>query len=153
MTEILQKRRTMKEKFKCTQPGCSAEYNDKAHLGIHLRAAHGIAGQSPNAIKHRELRHAAKAAKAEAKPEAKSKRKYTKRSELATIPQEANGHIHHTSNGQTQTFSHKNQTQAALTIGLGRFQELSKNLAYEYDLGAKSFAAQFAELIYATTLR
>jgi hypothetical protein len=108
---------TKPEKFKCTEPGCEAEYNDKAHLGINLRAKHGIAGRSANAIKNRELRHAAKAA--EAQP---TKRKYTKRSELATIPQETNGHVHPTSNGQAQTLSRPRfHSEAALAVAYGRF--------------------------------
>jgi hypothetical protein len=136
-------------KFKCTQPGCSAEYNDAAHLGIHLRAKHGIAGQSANAIKNRELRHAAKAAQAEAKP---TKRKYTKRSnQLATIP-ETNGHINH-SNGQAQAVSRRFHSEAAIAVAYGRFQELCKNVAFEYDLPPRSFTAKFIELIQSETLR
>lgn len=127
----------MKGQFKCDQPGCSAEYNDKAHLGIHRRAAHGIAGQSANAIKHRELRHAAKAAQAaEAKP---TKRKYTKRSNsLATIPQETNGHVNH-SNGQTQALSRRFHAEAALAVAYGRFQALCASVCFEYDFGSAQF--------------
>jgi hypothetical protein len=146
---------TKPTKFKCTQPGCEKEYNDKAHLGIHLRTAHGIAGKSHNATKTRQKRDAERLERVKtAAADQATKRKYTKRSTtLATLPQEANGHISHISNGQAQAPTRKNQTEAALAIGLGRFQELSKNMAFEFDLGARTFAAQLAELIYASTLR
>jgi hypothetical protein len=130
------------EKFKCTQPGCDKEYNDKPHLGIHLRAAHGIAGTSPTAIKGREQRHAAKAA-----ADKPTKRKYTKRSQLATIPPEVNGHVHHASNGQAQTFPRRYHAEAALAVAFGRFQALCTSICFEYDLAPRSFTAQLVDLI------
>jgi hypothetical protein len=137
---------TTPEKFKCKQPGCEAEYNDNAHLGIHLRAKHGIAGQSATAIHNRNLRHAAKAAATQT-TNPPTKRPYTKRRELATIPQEANGHVHHASNGQAQTLSRRFHSEAALAVAYGRFTELCKSVAFEYDLPPRSFAARFLELI------
>jgi hypothetical protein len=130
---------TQPEKFKCTEPGCGAEYDDAAHLGIHRRAKHGIFGK----------KHAKKAA--EAQP---TKRKYTKRSQLATIPnEEANGHVNHTGNGQAQTLSRRFHSEAALIVAFSRFKELCAGVAFEYDLPPRSFTARLIELIHSETLR
>jgi hypothetical protein len=126
---------TKPTKFKCTEPGCNEEYNDNAHLGIHKRAAHGILGKSHQAIK-------------------KPKRKYSKRSTtLATLPhEEANGQIQR-ANGQAQTSTRRFHAEAALAVAYGRFQELCKGIAFEYDLPPRSFTARFVELIRAEALR
>jgi hypothetical protein len=137
-------------KFQCTQPGCEAEYNDKAHLGIHLRAAHGIKGKSKNSIKRRQkLKDAEKATATQPNP----KRRYTKRSTtLATIPQEVNGNA---SNGQVQaqTVSRRFHAEAALAVAFGQFKELCKGVAFEYDLPPRSFTARFVEFLHAEALR
>jgi hypothetical protein len=142
---------TQPTKHKCTQPGCSAEYNDAAHLGIHLRAAHGIKGKSHNSVKRRQkLKDAEKATAAQPTP----KRRYTKRSTtLATIPQEVNGN--HASNGQVQAqaVSRRFHAEAALAVAFGQFKELCKGIAFEYDLPPRSFTARFVEFLHAETLR
>jgi hypothetical protein len=147
---------TQPEKFKCTEPGCHAEYNDAAHLGIHRRAKHGILGKSANALKRRQLKTTAKSRRwqtDETQPtNPPIKRKYTKRSELATIPNEkANGHVNHTGNGQAQAISHRIRAEAALAIAFGRFKELCAGVAYEYDLAPRTFAARLVELIHSSS--
>lgn len=143
--------KTKHVKVKCTEPGCNAEYNDNAHLGIHKRTAHGIVGSSVNSKKKREQRAAAKAAAAAADQPAK--RTYTKRSNaLATLETSTNhqGQANGQANGLTPRRFH---AEAALAVAYGRFQELCKGIAFEYDLPPRSFAARFAELIHAETLR
>jgi hypothetical protein len=145
---------TQPTKFKCTQPGCSAEYNDKPHLGIHLRAAHGIAGKSHTARTAREKRQKLKDAEKATTTQPTPKRRYTKRSTtLATIPQEANGN--HTGNGQVQaqTLSRRFHAEAALAVAFGQFKELCKGIAFEYDLPPRSFTARFVEFLHAEALR
>jgi hypothetical protein len=139
---------TQPTKHKCTQPGCEAEYNDKAHLGIHLRAAHGIKGKSKNSIKRRQKLKGAEKATAASTP----KRRYTKRSTtLATIPQEVNGN-HTNGQVQAQTVPRRFHAEAALAVAYGRFQELCKGVAFEYDLPSRSFTARFIEFIHAAPL-
>lgn len=137
------------EKFKCTEPGCTKEYNDNAHLGIHRRAAHGIQGKSHNAVKKREERAAAKAAATAAQ----TKRTYKKRSNtLATIPEvspQSNGYT----NGNGQATSRRFHAEAALAVAFGRFKELCASVAFEYDLPPRSFTSKFIELIHSETLR
>jgi len=141
-----------KEKFKCTEPGCTAEYDDSPHLGIHKRAAHGIKGKSYQANRARKLREEAKAAAAQT-AEPKPKRTYTKRSnQLATIPTETTRQ----SNGHTQAnglASRAFYTETAIAVAVNRVQELCKSVAFEYDLPPKSFTAQLITLLYAQTLR
>lgn len=141
---------TPKEKFKCTQPHCGKEYNDAAHLGIHLRAAHGIKGRSHKSIKRREKRAAAAKAKLLTKP----KRQYTKRSTaIETIShEEANGQVSHTTNGFSQATTRRFAAEAALAVAFDRFKELSTRVAIEYDLPPRSFAARLRELIAAEAL-
>jgi hypothetical protein len=141
-------------KFKCTQPNCDKEYKDRAHLGIHLRAAHGIAGKSLNAVKSRNKRELAAAAIPA--DQAKAKRKYNKRStSLATTRHETNGQAHHTTiNGQAhQITSRRFTTEAALAVAYVRYQELCSRTAFEYDLPPRTFAAQLRDVIAAETLR
>jgi hypothetical protein len=142
------------EKLKC--PDCEKEYDDAAHLGIHRRAAHGILGTSAQAIKRRkEIADAKKAAAKAAQPP--TKRKYTKRSnKLATLPQAVSVQSNHQTNGHGQTSGitpRRYTTEAALAVGFGQFKELCKNLAFEYDLPSRSFAAQLINLLHAETLR
>lgn len=43
--------------------------------------------------------------------------------------------------------------EATLALGLGRFQELSRQLAFEHDLPPRLYASRLAGLIYAATVR
>jgi uncharacterized C2H2 Zn-finger protein len=59
-----------------------------------------------------------------------------------------------TSNGHQETHvAPDGIPEAVIAIGLGRFQELSRSLAFEHDLPPRMFAARLAGLIYATTVR
>jgi hypothetical protein len=140
---------TAPQKFKCTQPGCDKEYNDAAHRGIHLRAAHGIKGRSHQAIKRREERAAAAKAALLAQP----KRKYTKRStDLAIRDEKANEQINHSTNGFGQAATRRFAAETAVAVALSRFKDLCTSVAVEYDLPPRSFAARFRELIAAEAL-
>lgn len=61
-----------------------------------------------------------------------------------------------TSNGHHPQESHfvgNGIPQATLALALGRVQELCRSIATEHDLPPRSFAAELARLIHATTLR
>lgn len=147
------------KKFICTEPNCSKQYNDAAHLGIHRRAAHGIPGRSANAVKKREL----KAAQASAKlpdpapvAEAQSKRKYKKRSlELAkqTLPPIASNGAGVNHSNQETYVAPDGISEVTLAIAYGRFQELCRSISFEFDVPPKLFAQRLAELIYRAQVR
>lgn len=154
----------MSKKFKCTQADCTKEYNDAAHLGIHLRAAHGILGRSANAIKNRELKAAQAAAKlpepapiAEAVTKtAQPKRKYKKRSlQLAkqTLPPIASNGAGVNHSNQEGHFAPDSVSEVTLAIAYGRFQELCRSVSFEFDVPPKLFAQRLAELIYRAQVR
>lgn len=143
--------KTKHVKVKCTEPGCNAEYNDNAHLGIHKRSAHGIVGTSTNSKKSREKRAAAKAAAAAA-DQTKVKRTYTKRSNALATLETSTNHVNGQGQGQGLT-PRRFHAEAALAVAYGRYQELCKSIAFEYDLPPRSFTARFAELIHSETLR
>jgi len=151
----------LSKKFKCTEPECGKEYNDAAHLGIHRRAAHGILGRSANAMKR-----AAQAAKlpepapiADAEPITKqpvTKRKYTKRSlQLAkqTLPPIASNGAGVNHSNQEAHFAPDGIPEVTLAIALGRFQELCRSMAFEFDIPPKLFTQRLAELIYRAQVR
>jgi hypothetical protein len=135
---------TKPTKYKCDQPGCEAEYDRPTGLGIHKLRAHGIKGSSPSVLSLRKKR------KAEAQT---PKRKYTKRSsELAkteTFPLPINGHA----NGHAPETSFGSIPEATLALALGRVQGLCTSFATEFDLPSRSFTAQLAALLYATTVQ
>jgi len=156
------------KKFKCTEDGCKKEYNDAAHLGIHKRAAHGIAGISGNARRRRELR-AERAAAALPEPApvvesaevvnttAQPKRKYAKRRSLqlakqtkSEIASNGAGENHPNQEGH---FAPDSIPEAALALALGRFQELCRSVAYELDLPARMFTERVAAFVYAAQVR
>lgn len=138
---------------KCTWPGCTAAYKLATGLGIHKLRAHGIPGQSKSALDARNYR-ARKAARLAAANPTTEKRKYTKRSTALVKTAEATPLANHNGNADS---SHETAfgviPQATLALALGRFQELSKSIAFEHDLPPRSFAAQLATLIYATQVR
>jgi hypothetical protein len=109
--------------LKC--PECGKQYSAATGLGRHRQIAHGIEGTS----------HSTK----------------SKRSQLAKLPNKANGHV----NGAHQ------ETHAApsdpyeipVAIAFGRFREICTSMAIEHDVSPRLFAARFAELVYRSTLR
>lgn len=138
---------TKKAKFKC--PDCVKVYNDAAHLGIHRAAAHGIPGTSVNAVKRRRKAAAQQQTQLEAP---RQKRRYTKRSELATTTPAiyiSNGHH---PKAQRQGFT-DDIPDALIAVTSGRFIELCRSVAHEFDLPPRMFAARVAAFIYGTTVR
>ena len=156
-------------------PECPAHYADARGLAIHRRYKHGIAGTSPAAVSARSKRHGSTTVHKRLSgrfpcTECKFVAKWqggltkhmrsihgTKRSlsiEKQTLPPiVSNGAGANHSDNQEGHFATDGIPQATLALALGRFQELSKSIAFEHDLPAKSFTARLAELIYATSLR
>lgn len=124
--------------LQCTE--CGFRATSKIGLANHLARIHKILSQSGRAKLKREERAQLRAAK-----------KGTTIEPAQTITAVAittnNGHhqeAHTPANGIPE---------GTLALALGRFQELCRSIATEHDLPPRSFAAQLARLIYATTLR
>jgi hypothetical protein len=64
--------------------------------------------------------------------------------------QQTNPNGHHR---EEKTVAASGIPEATLAVALGRFQELSRSMAYEFDLPPRLFTAQLATLIYRSTLR
>jgi C2H2-type zinc-finger domain len=85
----------------------------------------------------------------------KPKRTDTKRSQLAkiteAIPVSQNGHHPHAD--EAQIAASDRALEVALAITLGRFTEICRSMATQYDIPERMFAARFAELVYRTQIR
>ena len=147
----------MVAKFQC--PDCAKVYRSNAGLGGHRRRAHGVIGTSSSAVKVRELNQAkaARAVAAEARKEKsapavaralepqqppRQRRKYTKRSQLATLPATESTVNHHTQNGHSPS-----QFETAVAVAYGRFTQLCLEVASQFDVPPASFTRQLASFI------
>jgi hypothetical protein len=159
--------------FKCDQ--CGERYTAAKFLGIHRALKHGIPGSSAAVVSQRKKREREAAAAAAAPPpelqckdcdfRAKSLNGLSihrsaahghvgkvKRSTLAKLPQAVpvvDGHRHEEEAHPVAA----RIPEVTLAVAFGRFQELSRSMAVEYDLPPRLFAAQLAALIHRSTLR
>ena len=131
--------------FKC--PECGLTFTYANTLGYHRKKKHGVAGTSPAAVYAQKRKREAAAAEAAALQEqpARTKRKYTKRSDtLATLTPSKNGH-------RAQAEDHNGYSSGALetavAVAFGRFTELCKSVASEFDVPPRTFTAQLALFI------
>lgn len=128
----------VKGHYACKVKDCGKVYDYPTGLGIHMRYAHGIEGQTISAIAYRAERAAAKAAAAKA-----AKTKPTRSHAVATIPKAKTAAIRHP---ETNGFAHR-IPETTLAVAFGRFTEFCNGMAYEFDLPPRMFAAELATLI------
>lgn len=127
-----------------------APFKAPTALGRHKLSAHGIPGQSTASVAYRkakakakenlqngnaQVRHAVKAPK----DASKETRSTLTRSQKASL----------------EAFQvHDNQIpDGALAVALGRFQELCRSFAFEYDLPPRLFTSRLTQLISASSVR
>lgn len=119
---------------------CDFVAKDERGLRKHRSAIHKAYSQSPTAIKKRQLRG----------------RELHIEEPTQTIIVHANNTTlngHHASQEAHPAPASDPIPEAVVAIGLGRFQELSRQLAFEHDLPPRLFASRLAGLIYAATVR
>lgn len=120
---------------------CEFRAASKIGLANHLARIHKILSHSRRAMHAREERAQLKAAK-------KGLQIEPAQAVIVATASTSNGHhaeeSHLTANGIPQ---------GTLALALGRFQELCIGIATQHDLPPRSFTAELAKLIYATTLR
>jgi len=120
--------------LKCDLCGFVAKW--PGGLTYHKRKTHGEANPTPEKT---------------TKFDAKSRRAIVHSEKTQTIvvsaPATSNGHHQETHTPPDGI------PEATLALGLGRFQELSRSIAFEHDLPPRMFAARLAGLIYAATVR
>lgn len=162
-------------KYKCDQ--CRETFNLPQVLGSHRRRVHGIIGTTPGAIR-RELQR-----KKTTAPAADQGWNPLKCARCEFIAQRVGGLHHHmqaahgitrqqrkenqlaklpaqtiTLNGQAPAH-HEGQANpdgipdALIAVASGRFIELCRSMAFEYDLPSRLFAARVAAFIYGTQVR
>jgi C2H2-type zinc-finger domain len=171
---------TTKATHQC--PECNhAPYPTAKGLATHRRLAHGVEGTSRSTINARKrkqkkrdpkpystrvkgrfpcphcdfvgnwkggLTHHMNAAH-------KTNRNGSKRSQLVkfteAIPVSQNGHNPHAE--EAQATASDRALEVTLAITLGRFTEICRSMAAQYDIPERVFAARFAELVYRTQIR
>jgi hypothetical protein len=128
------------------------KFDEPAHLGRHRRFSHGVLGRE--AQKFRKLeeeikeKNANSAAIEVSKPveiievkAPKLKRKSPKRREPEQLEHHSNGALHFDIDPTT------------VAVAFGRFTELCRSFAFEYDVPPRLLARRLAELIHAQALR
>ena len=115
----------------------------KGGLTHHKRAAHPDAHPAPNEVKAHRVVVRRSAKRREFDNPAKAIVVHT------AAPTPSNGH-HPSQEAHAAT---DGIPEATLALGLGRFQELSRQLAFEHDLPPRLYASRLAGLIYAATVR
>jgi hypothetical protein len=164
-------------RFKCDQTDCNRTFVTLTGLGSHKRAFHGILGTSPSTVKAREkveresttppltsnqcphcpfiakgigplkLHLRKKHADLNPTPKPGKEKSLVKRTTKAIT---LNGHAQE--NGQ----DHSNANgipDALVAVASGRFTEICRSMAFEFDLPPRMFTARVAALVYATTVR
>jgi uncharacterized C2H2 Zn-finger protein len=115
--------------LKC--PECEKEYRLPTSLGVHRRHAHGIEGTSAGSAGYRKA----------------MKRKYEKRSELATITPSKNAIQKNGHHAEAIERYPSGITETAVAVAFGRFQELCASVSFEFDVPPRSVARQLGALI------
>jgi hypothetical protein len=107
-------------------------------LTLHKRKAHADANPTPEKL---------------TKFDAKSRRPivHSEKTQTLVVSAPATSNGHHP--GEEAHTPPDGIPEATLALGLGRFQELSRSIAFEHDLPPRMFAARLAGLIYAATVR
>jgi hypothetical protein len=123
-------------------------------MGAHRRIKHGVLGTAQSVVNARKKAEQKAAAAAlppatpinEAAPP--TKRKYTKRSELATLTASTKNGLsrngHHQDHGTGHPFG---ITETAVAVAFGRFQELCASVSFEFDVPPRTVARQLGTLI------
>lgn len=123
-------------------------------LGRHKLSAHNIPGQSHAAIAYRKAKaketHGKQQprthrASSKAHQEATPALTRTKKTAIQKVRQ--NHHQHRFDNGELTI------PEGALAVAFGRFQELCRSFAFEYDLPPKLFTSRLTQLISASAVR
>lgn len=117
-------------------PKCEYMAKNKAGLSIHLSAQHGVVGKYH--ARH-ELRKQRKGIKANAP-----------NSTALTTIQDSEDHRHANAIQQTNGY---HIDPATIAVAFGRFQELCRALAVEFDVPPRMFARELSDVIHAATLR
>jgi hypothetical protein len=164
--------------FKCDQPECSFTTNFPQVLGNHKLRKHGIGATSKTALRRKLMKAGArpnkpgnhdphpcehclfvakwkgglskhmKAAHPEVvlSPTPKKEKALVKRTAKTIV---LNGHV-----PQSEDHSNANGIPDALiAVASGRFAEICRQMAFEFDLPPRMFTARVAALIYATQVR
>jgi hypothetical protein len=140
--------------LKC--PECGDPFKYANVMGAHRRHKHGVPGSAPSVVgkRKRDEQRAADAANAraqaapinEAAPP--TKRKYTKRSELATLTASTKNGLsrngHHQDHGTGHT---SGVAETAVAVAFGRFQELCASVSFEFDVPPRTLARRLGTLI------
>ena len=127
--------------FQCTHCGYISQ--SKAGLSNHLRSAHGdTSNHKPGYVRSTDF-------KTRLKSKGTKLAKLTPQTIVVARSQEAPATNH--SEGHSDGIQTIPDSVVAITTG--RFQELCRSIAYQYELPEKLFAARVAALVYATTVR
>ena len=167
---------TTPTKHQC--PECPANYDDARGLATHRRYKHGIAGKSKTAMQYQEQKNAGSTRvhtrlkgsfpcthegctfvaqwkgglTHHMRTHSKNKRSLQlakqNRTEIAS-----NGAGANHSNSQEANFAPDGIPEATLAVALGRFQELCRSMAFEFDLPPRMFTQRVAALIYRSQIR
>jgi uncharacterized C2H2 Zn-finger protein len=155
------------DNFPCDR--CSQIFTTKNGLAKHQSKKHGIVGQSKSA----QDRHRAKLKAAPPPPPPteypcpdcgfKAKSKAGLSIHIGTTHKRSNAlapaHENYATLSPQNGSSHQEQPhrdgipETTLALALGRWQGFAQSMAAEFDLPPKRFAAQLAQLIYATAIR
>lgn len=121
-------------------PECEFHAHNPGGLALHRLKQHGVVSDRRNTELRRLQRKAAKKRGLPIEP--------AQTVTAVAITSTSNGH-----HPQESHFVGNGIPQATLALALGRVQELCRSIATEHDLPPRSFAAELARLIHATTLR
>jgi hypothetical protein len=109
-------------------------------LGRHKLSAHGIPGNSSSSIAYRKAKEANALT--------------SKRSLAATKPPQTHQATNRLPKPESHQAGYQNQIpEGALAVAFGRFQELCRSFAFEYDLPPKLFTSRLSQLISASAVR
>jgi len=158
-------------------PECDAQYDHPRRLAIHRRYKHGIKGSAPSTIAARKKKAGSTTVhnrfkghfpcthegckfiaqwKGGLTHHLNTTHRNTKRSlQLAkqTLPPIASNGAGVNHSNQEAHFAPDGISEVTLALALGRFQELCRSMAFEFDIPPKLFAQRLAELIYRAQVR
>jgi hypothetical protein len=115
-------------------------------LGRHKRAAHGVLGKSHSSIAYRNAK-AKEVTNGKQQPTPTPEPKKRGRPAKVVLGSKAAiQKVHHNQNAF-------GIPEGALAVAFGRFQELCRSFAFEYDLPPKLFTTRLSQLISASAVR